>query len=407
MLVRRCAVLLVEPREELGLDLKSMFSGGGALTASLRWVALAPHLDREVELAADDVAVLGGVGQTVWQERAALERLVGAGAVERLLQLGLLVADAPSVPADVPAGAAADRTADLRDGPLPPALARWRARDEALRAQHWRPLSAVAHMFSRWRGMHSESGMQFPTFDELLDLYGQPPEPAPAITRAGQGAAIALPAPPADALDDVLLRRYTGRNFDNTAQVPLPVAARLLQRTFGAQDRRMMAPDAWVLKKTSPSAGGLHPCEAYVLAQRIEGVAPGLYHYHATAHVLQPLQALTAEEAHRLAAVAVADQQWFADAPFMVVVAARVARNFWKYRNHAKALRAVLLDAGHLSQTLYLLATEAGMAGFVTAAINEVELEQALGLDPLADMVVAVCGCGPAGPGDYVELRGT
>lgn len=394
MLVRRCAVLLMEPREELGLDLKSMFSGGGALTASLRWVALAPHLDREVELAADDVAVLGGVGQTVWQERAALERQVGAGAVERLLQLGLLVADVPSAPADLP------------DAQLPPALAHFRERDDALRAQHWRPLSAVAHMFSRWRGMHSESGMQFPTFDELLEVYGQPPEPAPAITRAGQGAAFALPAPPADALDDVLLRRYTGRNFDTTAELPLPVAARLLQRTFGAQDQRMMAPDAWVLKKTSPSAGGLHPCEAYVLAQRIEGVAPGLYHYHATAHVLEPLQALAAEQAHRLAALAVADQQWFADAPFMVVVAARVARNFWKYRNHAKALRAVLLDAGHLSQTLYLLATEAGMAGFVTAAINEVELEQALGLDPLADMVVAVCGCGPAGPGDYVELRG-
>jgi hypothetical protein len=64
-----------------------------------------------------------------------------------------------------------------------------------------------------------------------------------------------------------------------------------------------------------------------------------------------------------------------------------------------------MLDAGHLSQTFYLLAAEAGMAGFVTAAINEVELEQALGLDPLCDAVLAVCGCGPAGPGQHVELR--
>lgn len=393
MLVRRCAVLLMEPREELGLDLKSMFSGGSALTASLHWVGLAPHLDREVELSGQDVAALGDVGQTVWQQRSTLESRLGAAAVERLLELGLLVAEVE------PEGAS-------EAAPLPPALAHFRARDDALRAQHWRPLSAVAHMFSRWRGMRSESGMQFPTFDELLDVYGPPPEPAPAMLRAGHGAAIALPPPPADALDEVLLRRYTGRNFDTASHIPLALAARLLQRTFGAQDRRMMAPGAWVLKKTSPSAGGLHPCEAYVLAQRIDGVAPGLYHYHATDHVLEPMQALSADEAHRLATVAVADQEWFADAPFMVVVAARVARNFWKYRNHAKALRAVLLDAGHLSQTLYLLATEAGMAGFVTAAINEAELEQALGLDPLSDMVVAVCGCGPAGPGDYVELRG-
>lgn len=384
MQVRRCAVLLIEPREELGLDLQSMFSGGSALTATMHWVALAPHLDREVTLSADDVALLGSVGQTVWRQRAALEQQYGADAVARLLDCGLLVADPPQ-------------------GALPPELAHWRERDDTLRAQHWRPLSAVAHIYSRWRGMQSESGMQFPTFDDLVKEYGQPP--SPAVERGGASDAIALPAPPVDALDDVLLRRYTGRNFDTTAQVPLALAARLLQRTFGAQDRRMMAPDAYVLKKTSPSAGGLHPCEAYVLVQRIDGVAPGLYHYHAVDHVLEPVQALAADEARQLALVAVADQQWFADAPFMVIVAARVFRNFWKYRNHAKAHRALLLDAGHLSQTLYMLATEAGLAGFVTAAINEVELEQALGLDPLTDAVIAVCGCGPAGPGDYVELR--
>lgn len=386
MLTRRCAVLLFEPREELSLDLQSMFSGGSALAAALHWVALAPHLDRETDVTERDMAVLGAIGQTVWQQRAALEQRHGAEVVERLLQNGLLVAEAGE-----------------GEPPLPAALAHFRQRDDTLRAQHWRPLSAVAHMFSRWRGMRSESGMQFPTFEDLVKVYGQPPQPA--IERAAPDTAIALPAPSSDALDDVLLQRYTGRNFDKTAQVPLALAARLLQRTFGAQDRRMMAPDAYVLKKTSPSAGGLHPCEAYVLAQRIDGVAPGLYHYHAVNHVLEPVQELSAEEARRLAMVAVADQQWFADAPFMVIVAARVVRNFWKYRNHAKAHRALLLDAGHLSQTFYLLATEAGMAGFVTAAINEVELEQALGLDPLADLVVAVCGCGPAGAGDYVELK--
>lgn len=388
MLIRRCAVLLFEPREELSLDLQSMFSGGSALAAALHWVALAPHLDRETDVTEADMAALGAIGQTVWQQRAALEQRHGAEAVERLLQYGLLVAEAE-------AGAG--------EPPLPAALAHCRQRDDTLRAQHWRPLSAVAHMFSRWRGMRSESGMQFPTFEDLVKVYGQPPQPA--IERGAPGAAIALPAPSSDALDDVLLRRYTGRNFDTAAQVPLALAARLLQRTFGAQDRRMMAPGAYVLKKTSPSAGGLHPCEAYVLAQRIDGVAPGLYHYHAVDHVLEPVQALGAEAARQLAMVAVADQQWFADAPFMVILAARAVRNFWKYRNHAKAHRALLLDAGHLSQTFYLLATEAGMAGFVTAAINEVELEQALGLDPLADLVVAVCGCGPAGAGDYVELK--
>jgi SagB-type dehydrogenase family enzyme len=108
----------------------------------------------------------------------------------------------------------------------------------------------------------------------------------------------------------------------------------------------------------------------------------------------------------QLAMRMVADQDWFVDAPMMVVLAARVERNFWKYRNHAKAYRALLLDAGHLSQTFYLLATEAGMPAFVTAAVNEIDIERAFGLDPLKDMVVAVCGCGPAsGAHDTVEMR--
>ena len=59
-----------------------------------------------------------------------------------------------------------------------------------------------------------------------------------------------------------------------------------------------------------------------------------------------------------LAMRAVADQDWFVDAPMLVVLAARVERNFWKYRNHAKAYRALLLDAGHLSQSFYTLATD-------------------------------------------------
>ena len=306
----------------------------------------------------------------------------------------VVVAVSPTTAAD----ANADAGADVRQ------------RDEVLRSQHWRPLSAAAHIFSRWGDMRVDKGMQFPSFDELVDSYGSPPPPA--VERAAQSpqsppaTPLLLPQPERTALDDTLFRRYTGRNFDAAAELPLATAARLLQRAFGAQGEREMAPDAVVLKKLSPSAGGLHPTEAYVLAQRIEGVAPGLYHYHPVKHALEPWRQMDTGATAELALRMVADQEWFVAAPMMVVLAARVERNFWKYRNHAKAYRALLLDAGHLSQTFYLLATEAGMPAFVTAAVNEIDIERALGLDPLKDMVVAVCGCGPAsGAQDTVELR--
>jgi SagB-type dehydrogenase family enzyme len=75
----------------------------------------------------------------------------------------------------------------------------------------------------------------------------------------------------------------------------------------------------------------------------------------------------------------------------------RFVRNFWKYRNHAKAYRAVILDAGHLSQILYLAATELGLGAFVTAGVNEVQIEQAFGLEPMAEGPLAMCGFGIRG----------
>ena len=78
----------------------------------------------------------------------------------------------------------------------------------------------------------------------------------------------------------------------------------------------------------------------------------------------------------------------------LVIYAPRVARSYWKYRNHPKAYRALLLDVGHLSQTLCLSATDLGLGAFVTAAINEVEIERAFGLEPLSDGPLAVGGFG-------------
>jgi SagB-type dehydrogenase family enzyme len=77
-----------------------------------------------------------------------------------------------------------------------------------------------------------------------------------------------------------------------------------------------------------------------------------------------------------------------------VVLAPRFERTFWKYRQHAKSYRVVAMEAGHLSQTLYLAATDAGLGAFITGAINEKHIERALQLDTIAEGVLAVCGFG-------------
>lgn len=372
MLLRRCSILVFEARESLEFDLATLFAGEQALTATTHWVALAAHLDGEVVLTDAELALLKAMGQTLWVERAPLEALHGRDAVESLLQSGLLLAHDDGV----------------RD---------WRARDEAVREAHWRPLPALAQAFSRWSGQDVASDprlSKFKTIRDMVQALGAPP--AETVERTPESLRIALPLPAPAPLDGPLLGRYTGRNYDPQAGLSLATAARLLQRSFGAQQVRQIAEGTAALKKTSPSGGSLHPIEAYMLVQRVEGVAAGLYHYHPVAHALEPLAGLSTGDAREHALRFVAGQDWFADAPMLVVLAARWRRNFWKYRNHAKAHRAIVLDAGHLSQTFYLLAAEAGLPAFITAAVNEVDIERAFGLDPQRDGVIAVCGCGIA-----------
>jgi len=65
-------------------------------------------------------------------------------------------------------------------------------------------------------------------------------------------------------------------------------------------------------------------------------------HYHPVDHALEPMQMLRADEAAAMARRFVAAQPYFVDAHVMAIAVSRFRRNFWKYRNHAKAYRALI-----------------------------------------------------------------
>ena len=367
MRIRRCAVLMIEPRERIEFDLGLLSCRGNGLRTVLDWIAIAPHLGEEVVMTAAEVAVLGTLSPSRWME---LEELAAAHPrvlLDALLEKRLVISE--SSDAD--------------------------ARDRLLRDTHWRTPSAVMHYASRWRGVDTEAvEQQFAETAEgnLLDRLG--PAPPPVYERVPASARQLLPTAEPTPLDALLDRRVTCRNFDRARALTLPQFSAVLYRAYGARTVNDSAPGVHLLKKGVPSAGGLHATEAYLLVQHVDGVAPGLYHYHPIDHALEPIQALSAAAAAVLAQRFVASQAYFVHAHVMVVPTSRFLRNFWKYRNHAKAYRALILDVGHLSQTMYLAATELGLAAFITAAVNEVDIEEAFGLDPLEEGPLAVCGFG-------------
>lgn len=371
MRVRRCGHLVIEPRERLAFDLSLLADGGDGLRHVVDLVAIVPHVPvGEVELSPDEATLVLALSSVDWCTESELARIHAPALLASLGAKEVLVVE----------GSDADR------------------RDRLVRAAHWRPLAAAAHYASRWQGVDIEqAGREFTEHARtaLADHLGDAPPAVRERCRLDER----IPLKPAlpTALDALLNGRVTCRNFDHASALTLAQFSSVLYRTYGARAVDEYAPGVRLLKKSVPSAGGLHPTEAYLLVQRVDGVAPGLYHYHPIDHALEPLRLIDAEEAAALARRFVAAQAWFVDAHVMVVPTSRFARTFWKYRRHPKAHRALILDVGHLSQTMYLAATELGLGAFITAAVNEVDIEQAFDLDPLEESPLAVTGFGLRG----------
>lgn len=396
MRVRRCAVLWLEPRELAHFELGDLLSGGTGVVSRMQWFAHAPQLPEPAEVDASEVELLGGLSPLDWIATTPLRERHGAARVRRLLTSGLLIGSTTT-------------------------WAAHRGLDEQLRGQYWHGLASVWHAASRWDGIDAAGEVQEAGLHDAAGLrtaYGAPP---PMLHERGDAQArIALARSERTALDGILDARMTCRNFDADKRLPLAQLAQVLERTFGARGQVHGADDFDVLKKTSPSGGALHPTECYLIARNVKGLQPGLYHYRAGDHALQPLpldEAVILADAGRhpsaqgmnaldfLSWIAVGGQQWFADAHVLCVLAPRFERNFWKYRNHPKAYRVCILDVGHLSQTLLLSATEQGLGSYITAAINEADLERAFGLTHWIDGPLAVCGIGVRGDSmDTYEL---
>ena len=363
-------MLVIEPRQVTEFALELLLSGGDGLRRSTRLFALAPHLLEEVEIDEGDALLLLKIDSSdaPWTDfhTHGLRRLA------KLLRAGLLL------------------SAELRHR-------KFLDRAQQYEAAHWHGMGALLHTFTRWEGVDAVANMHASatqTASSMRKVLGAPP---PEAARRGGHDAMTLPWAPPSGFDDLLARRATCRNFDASRKLPLALFAQLLQRVFAAQGEVRVTDDTVFLKKSVPSGGGLHPMEAYLIVQHVEGVAPGLYHYQAQDHTLAPLPA-PAKPVRDFMLDMVAQQTWFADAHVMVLLSPRFDRTFWKYRKHAKGYRVVAMEAGHLSQTLYLAATDAGLGAFITAAINEVDLERAFGLDPLAQGALAMCGFGWRGP---------
>jgi SagB-type dehydrogenase family enzyme len=184
-------------------------------------------------------------------------------------------------------------------------------------------------------------------------------------------------------LGALLQRRRSVRDF---ARKPLPLAllGRLLHASYGVKGERDIGEMTYT--RSAPSAGGLYPLEIYVATQMVEGLEDGIFHYDARAHELELLRPGLAHPALTHLAL---DQEMVDGANVVVIITAIPARTMWKYGQ--RGYRYVWLDAGHLGENLYLVATALGLGPVGVGGFFDRDLATLIGLPAGEEPFYLVC----------------
>jgi SagB-type dehydrogenase family enzyme len=190
----------------------------------------------------------------------------------------------------------------------------------------------------------------------------------------GQGGeAVKLPTPARKggmALAEALEARRTVHRFA-ARPLDLPQVSQLLWGADGISDPRGL--------RTSPSAGATYPLDLYlVVGERgVTNLPARVYRYLTAEHALAPL---APGDARAAVARASLHQTWMAEAPVMVVITGEYRRCMARYGQ--RGIRYTHMEAGNVSQNLFLTAEALGLGAGIVGAFDDKALAQVLKLPP-------------------------
>ena len=168
-------------------------------------------------------------------------------------------------------------------------------------------------------------------------------------------------------VEEALEKRRSRRSYGD-APLMLEDVAQILWAAQGITHRRGGM-------RTAPSAGALYPLEIYLISGDVEGLTAGIYHYQPVGHKLILLK--DGDLRDKLT-WAVLFQNWIQGAPAIIVISAVYERTEEKYESMAK--RYVHMEAGHVSQNIYLQATSRNLATVFVGAFGDKQLQKILSL---------------------------
>ncbi|MBQ7278787.1 MAG: SagB/ThcOx family dehydrogenase [Clostridia bacterium] len=194
---------------------------------------------------------------------------------------------------------------------------------------------------------------------------------------------------------DIVNRRKSHRVYTDES-ISLEALSFLLWCTQGVKEIRGRA---YATIRTVPSGGARHPFECYLAIRKVEGLAPGLYHYlplqHGLEYIGQP------DDLEDFINESLCGQSWAKKAGVVFYYSCVFYRAEWRYGIWAHA--PILMDSGHVTENLYLAATALGLGGCAVAAVEPHLIDEALGLDGKEETVFYAMPVGTVRPEDQPQ----
>ncbi len=137
-------------------------------------------------------------------------------------------------------------------------------------------------------------------------------------------------------------------------------------------------------KRSAPSAGATYPMYLYLAVgdNGTEGLSAGVYRYFPAEHSLKQIEN---KDIHDDLSQAALGQKFIASAPINLVLIADYKKTTGRYGSRGR--RYVHMEAGHISQNVYLQAEALGLSTTAVGAFDKDKVSRLLGINAALEVL--------------------
>lgn len=196
---------------------------------------------------------------------------------------------------------------------------------------------------------------------------------------------------PSNLLEEVIIKRRSIREYVKYS-ITLQEISKILHYSYGITDRIIFEIAGVKLKqplRAAPSGGALYPIEIYVATLQSE-IEEGLYHYNPRDHVLEQLK--KGNKVSESLANGTSYPEIVRSCGVVFILTGVFNRIKFKYGE--RGYRYVLLEAGHIAQNIYLIATSLNLGAVGLAGFYDSEIDQLLNIDGVNESTLYLVAVG-------------